>query len=166
MVRAQAMGLAQVRHWARLLPQLLAWAGAGDAATRARALRALHASLRAAWPRAPAHARLIWHHLAVADDGLAAAPAVSRAEGLAAQGGPESDLEAQHRAGGGLKGNKSKTASAEAEAAQWARAVAEVLWRAGGEGFRSGVRDGAGPEGCRLRAHVLGLDAVGHPALA
>ena len=153
------MGLSQVRHWARLLPQLLAWAGAGDAATRARALRALHAALRAAWPRAPAHASLIWRHLAVHDDGLAA-------EGVAGRQGFEAEMEAEHKADRGFQGHGAKNVSAEAEAVQWARAVAEVLWRAGGEGFRSEVRGGAGPEGCSLRAHVLGLDAVGHPALA
>lgn len=160
------MGLAQVRHWARLLPQLLAWAGAGDAASRAAALRALHASLRAAWPRAPAHASLIWRHLALHDDGLAAALDASRAEGVAAQGGPESDMEPEPGTDRGLEGKGARNVGAEAEAAQWARAVAEVLWRAGGEGFRSGVRDGAGPEGCRLRAHVLSLDAGQQPGLA
>ena len=160
------MGLAQVRHWARLLPQLLAWTGAGDARTRAGALRALHASLRAAWPRAPTHASLIWRHLAVQDDALAAAPAGSRAEPVAAQDGPEPDRGEAHRAGRGLSGSGPSYASAEAEVAQYARAVAEVLWRAGGEAFRSGVRDGAGPEGCRLRAHVLGLDAGAQPGLA
>lgn len=74
------MGVAQVRHWARLLPLLLAWAAAADARTRAGALRALHTALRAAWPRLPAHARLIWRHLAVQDAPADALPVQAPAE--------------------------------------------------------------------------------------
>jgi len=149
------MGLAQVRHWARLLPLLLAWAAGPDAGARARALRALHAALRAGWPRLPPHARLIWRHLAAT---AAWGPA------LGAEGAREPDE------GGGTTpaapqpphatepGQGLGDAAAEG---RWAAAVSEVLWWAGGGAFREEVRGGSeaagGPGGCRLRAHVLAL---------
>jgi len=151
----QAMGLAQVRHWARLLPLLLAWAAGPDAGARARALRALHAALRAGWPRLPPHARLVWRHLAAT---AAWGPALG-AEGAREpdEGGgatPAAPQPAHAREAGQGLGNA-------AEEGRWAAAVAEVLWWAGGEAFREEVRGGSeaagGPGGCRLRAHVLAL---------
>ena len=52
----QALGLASVGHFARLMPLLLPWCWAPDAQTRLLALQALTQLLRFCWPRVPAHA--------------------------------------------------------------------------------------------------------------
>lgn len=59
----QAMGLALVRHFSRLLPLLLEWVSATDVDTRLAALPVLHVVLQRTWPRMPAHAHLICQHL-------------------------------------------------------------------------------------------------------
>lgn len=58
------MGLASVRHFSRLLPLLLEWLHAPDMDTRLAAAPVLHAVLKHTWPRLPAHADLIWQHVA------------------------------------------------------------------------------------------------------
>lgn len=65
-VLLQRMGLACVRHTARLLPLLLEWLAAHDTDSRLAALGVLHAWLLASWPRVPAHAPLLQRHLAAA----------------------------------------------------------------------------------------------------
>jgi hypothetical protein len=155
-VLRQAMGLAQVRHWARLLPLLLAWAAGPNAAPRARALRALHAALRAGWPRLPPHARLIWRHLAAA--GAPRGPARGAEGAHEPHGGDGATLAAPQPAHAADPGQGQGSA---AEEDRWAAAVAEVLWWAGGDAFREEVLGGGGAAGglggCRLRAHVLTL---------
>lgn len=61
---SQAMGLASVRFFSRLLPLLLEWVHAPDMDTRLAALPVLHAVLKHTWPRLPAHASIIWQHVA------------------------------------------------------------------------------------------------------
>lgn len=63
-VPLQAMGLASVRSFSRLLPLLLDWVHAPDVDTRLAALPVLHAVLKHTWPRLPAHASIIWQHVA------------------------------------------------------------------------------------------------------
>eukprot|EP00803_Ostreobium_quekettii_P010730 evm.model.scf_1932.3 EVM.evm.TU.scf_1932.3 scf_1932:22992-24926(+) len=55
-----AMGLVLVKYFARLMPLLLEWVCAHDAASRLTAIRTLHAVVKHTWPRMPAHAVLIW----------------------------------------------------------------------------------------------------------
>ena len=58
------MGLASVRYFSRLLPLLLEWLHAVDLDTRLAALPVLHTVLKHTWPRLPAHASIIWQHVA------------------------------------------------------------------------------------------------------
>jgi hypothetical protein len=62
-LHVQAMGLATVRHFSRLMPLLLEWIHAPDLNTRLAALQALHTVAARTWPRLPAHASLIWQHV-------------------------------------------------------------------------------------------------------
>ena len=64
LMRLQAMGLASVRHFSRLLPLLLEWLHAPDMDSRLAAAPVLHAVLKHTWPRLPAHAGVIWQHVA------------------------------------------------------------------------------------------------------
>jgi hypothetical protein len=57
------LGLALVADFSRLLPLLLEWCLAAAKPVRARALRAVEALVAATWPRAPAHAAIMWRAL-------------------------------------------------------------------------------------------------------
>jgi hypothetical protein len=57
------LGLSLVADFARLLPLLLEWCLAAAKPVRARALRAVEALVAATWPRAPAHAAIMWRAL-------------------------------------------------------------------------------------------------------
>lgn len=57
------LGLTLLRHTARLMPLLLEWLHAHDAATRVAALTLLADVVRATWPRVPAHAPALWRQL-------------------------------------------------------------------------------------------------------
>lgn len=62
------LGLQLAAHFARLMPLLLGWALAPWPAVREAALRALLGVLRLTWPRAGAHAALVWRVLRRAFD--------------------------------------------------------------------------------------------------
>ncbi|PNG99881.1 hypothetical protein TSOC_014329, partial [Tetrabaena socialis] len=60
---APCLGLTLCRHLTRLMPLLLEWLHAWDAASREAALAALAEVVRATWVRAPAHAEVLWRHM-------------------------------------------------------------------------------------------------------
>lgn len=54
------LGLQLATYFRRLMPLLLEWCTSIQKKVRLGALRAVHAVVRATWPRIPAHAHLIW----------------------------------------------------------------------------------------------------------
>lgn len=140
------MGLATVRAFSRLLPLLLEWVHAPDQDTRLAALRALRSVLERAWPRLPAHASLIWQHIAreyESERALARASAAAAAQGHPSASARNAALEPHADTNGSeaqssevaAEGNQSVDAQRQ-EACLWLERVAEVLWWGGGEPFR------------------------------
>jgi hypothetical protein len=126
----QAMGLASVRAFARLLPLLLEWVHAPDQDTRLAALAALHAVLSRTWPRLPAHASLIWQHILREYESEAA---------TARTASPGEQETAEKNDGAGPHGGHEVDAK-RLEALGWLERVAQVLWWGGGEPFREQVQ--------------------------
>jgi hypothetical protein len=54
------LGIHLTRYFRRLMPLLLEWCVSIQKKVRLSALRAVHAVVRATWPRMPAHAEVIW----------------------------------------------------------------------------------------------------------
>lgn len=54
------LGIQLTRYYRRLMPLLLEWCVSIQKNVRLGALRAVHAVVRATWPRIPAHAAMIW----------------------------------------------------------------------------------------------------------
>ena len=142
----QAMGLATVRAFSRLLPLLLEWVHAPDLDTRIAALRTLRSVLARAWPRLPAHASLIWQHIAreyESERALARASVAAAADDLpSASGGPavlqpgaDSNVSEAQSLGAVVEGY-ARAHAQRPEACLWLERVAEVLWWGGGEPFR------------------------------
>ena len=127
---AQAMGVASVRSFSRLLPLLLEWVHAPDQDTRLAALKALHAVLALTWPRLPAHASLIWQHISREYESELA---VERAASSGRQDAATDSCETGE--GAGMHAADARRQ----EALAWLERVAQVLWWAGGEPFREHV---------------------------
>ncbi|BDA44453.1 Uncharacterized protein At2g39910 at C-terminar half [Coccomyxa sp. Obi] len=148
----QAMGLASVRHFSRLLPLLLEWLHAPDLDTRLAAAPVLHAVLKHTWPRLPAHAGLLWQH--VAQEYTREAQFALKSEASAGQEvpsvGPVSgsgtmngkDSSGGHGQSSGESNESYATTASEKrqELMAWLQRIAEVLWWAGSEPFREKVR--------------------------
>ena len=126
------MGLASVRSFARLLPLLLEWVHAPDQDTRLAALRALHAVLSTTWPRLPAHAGLIWQHVAREYESEMAMTRAAASSGRSDEAAGSSD------AGDGASMHAADAMRQETQG--WLERVAQVLWWAGGEPFREQVQ--------------------------
>ena len=103
-------------------------------------MQALALVLRHTWPRVPAHAQLVWDHLAEEYRATAACtPQLHRSRDEC----KDSSSEAHHNSSQILEGgigrtgrlDNSSTKSMEEVHAEIVRA-AEVLWRAGGEAFQ------------------------------
>ena len=141
MLILQAMGLATVRAFSRLLPLLLEWVHAPDLDTRLAALRALRSVLARAWPRLPAHASLIWQHIAreyESECALARASAAAAADDLPSVSGADRSASEATPSESVAEGSKDMDAQRR-EAYLWLERVAEVLWWGGGEPFREEV---------------------------
>lgn len=142
----QAMGLATVRSFARLLPLLLEWAHAPDQDTRLAALQALHTVLARTWPRLPTHAGLIWQHVA---DEYKSETRIMRADcsvnDTAAAASSRNTVQQQAGAGQTCEAGENaehadeETDKKRQEALVWLERVARVLWWSGGEPFREGI---------------------------
>ncbi len=107
----------------RLLPLLLEWLQAYDSETRTGAARALYHLTRHTWPRSPAHAPALWHHLSALYVREAADTSPSSTSAHSA-----------HSTATGSVGPSQTT-----EAARWALETCKMLGCVGGEALWQAV---------------------------
>ncbi|KAK9915551.1 hypothetical protein WJX75_000610 [Coccomyxa subellipsoidea] len=133
----QAMGLASVRSFSRLLPLLLDWVHAPDVDTRLAALPVLHAVLKHTWPRLPAHASIIWQHVAqefardiefVQKAGQRVGAVSEAMDGEASTNGLDST---KHSADISIQGQMAADSGKRQVLIDWQQRILEVLWWGG-----------------------------------